>query len=595
MPTPDRPGLGPLLVLAFALFASFFGSKAQSAQLVHADPTGLCNGMVPCFTSVSAAVANAGPPPARVLIFPGTYAESLDLNTMGSALATALGDLVLLSVDASGQPAPGAVIDPAAPGGPGAGPAVHALAFPGALTLNGLVLRSPDDHALELPLGTAPVLLLHLDARSMAGGSGIVVLQAPASEAEVNLVDIVVDGSERNGVVVEAVHVVAVNITARNNGADGIRLGAREVAAERLTAEGNIEDGVNIGLVGASATYDLSDVTVRGNNAGLVVLAVDPTISSVGSIDGVAAAGNFGPGIVVSADALTATGLDATQNEAGMLLLLQDQLLASALSAIGNTGVGIAAGAAIVRIADAVATENRFGIAADGDVVVLENCSAANNGGVSGGLSEGAGFAVRAGLLEARNTTSTGNESGWRLDDSASLTASLLGERAALGWRGIPVGPQHLSIVRSRIETSHAASIEVRLFAGGRLTVACSDLVANGPGGLSLATNNAVDARSNFWGNAGGPLHPGNPGGSGDAITDGTNGGAGTIAFDPFLSASATDDDCPVLESPTVEVPAISGPALVVLALLLAAGALSTGLVARRLDSQRRKRWEAAP
>jgi hypothetical protein len=105
------------------------------------------------------------------------------------------------------------------------------------------------------------------------------------------------------------------------------------------------------------------------------------------------------------------------------------------------------------------------------------------------------------------------------------------------------------------------------------MRVSCSDFVDDGPDGLTLLTDQTVDARSNFWGDASGPTHPGNPGGAGDVIRDSAGGFAGTVLYDPFLAAPASPADCPVQGA--LEIPALDPAGLFLLAVLLAAGALA--------------------
>jgi hypothetical protein len=72
-----------------------------------------------------------------------------------------------------------------------------------------------------------------------------------------------------------------------------------------------------------------------------------------------------------------------------------------------------------------------------------------------------------------------------------------------------------------------------------------------------------INAAHNFWGAASGPTHPNNPGGSGDPIVDGANGGSGTVIFDPFLmSPSAQSAFCQLHGAPVMQ-----GPGLVLLVL----------------------------
>ena len=100
---------GPLaLLLALSLVATV---SAQSDRYV--DPAGTCATFTPCYTTISAAVAASGPGDT-IYVFPGTYAESVDLSNMATP-----SNITLITVDASGTPTPGtATIDPGATGGP---------------------------------------------------------------------------------------------------------------------------------------------------------------------------------------------------------------------------------------------------------------------------------------------------------------------------------------------------------------------------------------------------------------------------------------------------------------------------------------------
>lgn len=141
--------------VCFAALALLIGS-AQAATPVFVDGGGLCAGMAPCFTTIQEAVNNAGPPPAEVFIFPGTYAESVDLSTMGSVPGpTTQGDISLSSVNAAGVPTRDtATIDPGAGGGPGTGEAIFTSSppFSGDVTLTGLRWTSPDADGVDINL-----------------------------------------------------------------------------------------------------------------------------------------------------------------------------------------------------------------------------------------------------------------------------------------------------------------------------------------------------------------------------------------------------------------------------------------------------------
>jgi hypothetical protein len=565
-----RPA-GALALLLSALAAL----PVRAAPVTYADPAGLCNGQAPCFTTLAGAVANAGPPPATVFVFPGTYAESVDLGTMGSAIGGGQGELAVVSVDATGQPAPGAVVDAGAPGGPGAGRAIEAISFLGALTLDGLVLRSPDTHGLLIFLESFPLRLSRLVANGNPGGHGILVLGNPDQLQEVHAEQLQTDGNGGSGMVLGARRVTATDLTARGNGGNGVTLAGTEVVGQRLTAENNVETGVHVGTVLGAASFSVGEVIVRGNGTGLLVVPDGSATSTTGTLSSVAAGGNLGNGILAFGDVLTATALAATQNGRGIGLQGLERVEGSGWGAVGNAGLGIAAFAPEVRLGEAVAEDNLTGIAVGGDLVVLADSTASDSGPTSADPFDGAGFVVLANRLEATGNRATDNQVGWVFNETdpfpgpvSSLIPLPGGVAARIPAGGGPLPPQRLTLRRTVTDGNQSFSMGVRLRPQGQLRIACSDFLGNGQPGLDLQTPHTIDARFNFWGDPSGPSHPGNPGGTGDPIQDGDNGGLGTVLFGGFLAGPATDADCPAVS--VVEVPVLGPFGLFLLGLALA-------------------------
>ena len=96
-----------LQVSATCFLVLFGAASADAATPVFVDGAGTCAGQTPCFTTIQAGVNAAGPAPAVVNVFPGTYAESVNLSLMGSAIAGTPGDLTLQTLNAAGVPTPG--------------------------------------------------------------------------------------------------------------------------------------------------------------------------------------------------------------------------------------------------------------------------------------------------------------------------------------------------------------------------------------------------------------------------------------------------------------------------------------------------------
>ena len=109
--------------------------------------------------------------------------------------------------------------------------------------------------------------------------------------------------------------------------------------------------------------------------------------------------------------------------------------------------------------------------------------------------------------------------------------------------------------------------------------IGCSDLTGNTSAGVQLAQGTSLDAPANWWGDPTGPTHPGNPGGSGDAVLDGATGDAGSVDYGGFLAQPATADDCPEGVPGPVGVPMLGRAGLVLLAGLFA---VLAGFVLRR-------------
>jgi len=136
---------------------------------IYVDWTGVCNGLLPCHPTIGAAVATAGAD-AIIHVFPGTYAESVDLSTMGGP-----GNVRLITVDASDTPSPGtATVDPGAPGGPGTGSAFHNSVdpFPGDVTLDGFIVDSPDADGILLKVGS-DVVVANVTANAVGDGNDV--------------------------------------------------------------------------------------------------------------------------------------------------------------------------------------------------------------------------------------------------------------------------------------------------------------------------------------------------------------------------------------------------------------------------------------
>ena len=122
-----------------------YRTTAPAAAARYVDLNGSCNSLTPCYTTISAGVA-AATGGDTIYVFPGTYAESVDLDTMSLT-----GNICLVTVDGSGTPTPGtATIDPGAAGGPGTGAAITSWDFYDNVTVDGFNVTSPDDDGIDI-------------------------------------------------------------------------------------------------------------------------------------------------------------------------------------------------------------------------------------------------------------------------------------------------------------------------------------------------------------------------------------------------------------------------------------------------------------
>ncbi len=257
---------------------------AASRVFVHpTDPT--CAGMgtagADCFTTIQEAIQNAGPPPAEVLVFPGSYAESVDLSGMGSAVSSSPGTVSIISVNAAGAPTPGvAMVNPLE------GPAIFNSEepFAGTIEIDGLSVTSPDEDGIDFEVD-GDVVIAHV----AANGAALDGVDVDAS-GNVTIRDSIANGNGDDGFSATGVDIAITNSTANNNAGEGFDWGDVEgaVVADRLTAIGNGATGVGIDSrdVGDVDSITFQNSWIQGNDQGfdLADLAPAGTFSVNGNI-----------------------------------------------------------------------------------------------------------------------------------------------------------------------------------------------------------------------------------------------------------------------------------------------------------------------
>lgn len=152
-----------------ALFASlaagvaFTGARAFAGVLsppaVFVDAAGSCGGQTPCYTTIQAGVNHATvsmTSSGLVIVFPGTYPESVDLSLMGSAVVGGVpGDIIVgtgTSFESLIGAAFGAPNPPTSTVDPPTGPAFFnsVSPFPGSIDLIAFNVVSKNTHGVNL-------------------------------------------------------------------------------------------------------------------------------------------------------------------------------------------------------------------------------------------------------------------------------------------------------------------------------------------------------------------------------------------------------------------------------------------------------------
>jgi hypothetical protein len=472
----------PLIFAATALAAitltlALSGPARAGSPTAYADPGGTCASLTPCYTTIQGAVNHAGgPTDAEVLIFPGTYNESVNLDLMASQFNQVLGGIALTAVNILGVPTAGsAIIHGATP--------ITAAAFPHSVTLDGLTLQATTgDGALISTTDGGAITITNSAANdpgdgvdggdetgddgfdlTTAGGGVVTITGSQANNAK---------GEFGDGIQVKSSGGVSISggETDENSGTndnDGVDIyeTAGDVAIDNFSSSSNSDSGIFVETSG--------DITfTRGNSAdlngsgGLEMSAGGGSIS----IESESAIQNGGDGMRLSAQTITLMHVASRQNHGFGIFALGD-LDASNVDASGNTEEGI--------------------VAETGGSISIDRGTLSGNGG--------------DGLFATWNSTT--------FVQSVSVTNSLItdnGNNGVLINDAAPAG-------------SHVISSNV--------------ICGNDNGGLDVnSPNTNFDGSGNWWGDASGPTHSTNPGGSGDKVFDGQLAARGTVHYKPFIS-----------------------------------------------------------
>lgn len=464
---------------------------------------------------------NAGPPPAEVKVFPGTYAESVNLGLMGSAIAGGPGDITLRTVNAAGVSTPSTVdVMPAS------GPAFTSSVspYPGNITLIGFIVQSPDSSGIGLPIVQGNVTLQDITADGNAGNG----FSAGTASGDVQI--------HRSSF-------------SDNTGGDGIGFGTVvNVSFDRVIADRNNGDGASFGLTGAVRVTD-SSFSDNENGSGLSFGTATEAV-----FDGVDANRNNGSGASfgVNSDVrITDSNFNENKDGGGLSFGTATSLVLDDVNANRNSEFGASFGVnGGVRITGSHFNDNEgdnglsFGTATE---VVFDRVTANGNNG------SGASFGVGG---DVSITSSSFNDAkdgdGLSFGTAAHLRVALV-TASGNSENGLAARAARANITTSSFESNKESGVTLNVVAGGGLiSLTCNDIAGNAAGLVLGEDAGNVVAQSNFWGDPSGPTHPTNPGGVGDSIEDAANGGAGNALFTPFLRASASASGSCLKQAPAL-------------------------------------------
>ena len=559
-------------------------APARAAIDVFVDSGGVCAGKTPCFTTIQAGVNNAGPPPAAVFVFAGTYNESVDLGLMGSALiGGSAGNLMLRSVDSTGVPNQGGVsVLPAA----GAALRNSLLPFPGSITIDGFTVKSPDDSGIALgsvmgsifladvvsddnatagftaSIGAGDVSIVKSSFSNNLGGNGI----AFATALGVNFEDVTADGNANAGasfsVASGVVGATRSSFSGNKNGPGVSFANASGVIFDHVTADENQNAGADFSVTG-SVRVSQSSFSRAKNGPGLIFSsATDVSFDVVTADDNQNAGANFS----LSGDLrISRSSFSGAKNGEGLIFSLASDVTMIQVTADANENAGanfsMKGVLRIIRSSFSAAANGPGLIFSTPSQVIFEQVSA------DGNQNEGANFTADGPVNIASSSFNNAvNANGLSVNSATNLV--LLGIVASgNSIDGVAASVNSARISGSRFEHNGRNGLLLRSEQeGGDFQLTCNDFVGNLTG-LRVDSDLLINAPHNYWGSPTGPTHPSNPGGTGDTIVDGANGGAGTVVFAPFLTVpSALSPVCRGHGAPLMQTPEL---ALLLLGLLI--------------------------
>lgn len=534
-------------IAAFAAFGAilaiaFSPGQTEAGGIIYVDAGGTCGGESPCYDTIQDGVNNASPL-TDVLVFPGTYAESVNLSDMGSAIGGGMGRIGIYAIDETGEFTAGlATIDAGAAGGPGAGAAIfNEGVFGGAIEIGGFVVDSPDTDGIRLKTGEGYIQIDAVSADSVGDGA------ATGSDSTVR-------GSGDDAFDLESLSGDIGVTNSMGNGASGpsgdgfdIRNATGGIFISGSTGEDNLgaEHSQAFDLFTSNGgNVVVGDSTARGsNNNGFFVtteagsepagnVMISGSLSEGNGSRGFDFEGSIDQGLGGAVTIINSTARDNTL-DGFMFDDIDGPIEMSGLTAEDNGTDGVRAvdTRGPISVAGTTSSDNG-GDGLDIDSfggVSVENTSVLDNALQGLDISSDSDVTVDG-------VTSTGNGTGNPFADGLEV-------------RGTTGDPGTVRIMNSLVADNAEAGIVLEGLADNSHQVLTNVICGNPGVGLKLDGTAEVFAPSNWWGDASGPTHAGNPGGTGDSVEIT---GGGTVAYAPWIE-KAVDE---ILPMPAGDVPA---------------------------------------
>ena len=234
------PLIIPTLLIVPILLA--LGTAVRANPDLYVDIDDECGGILPCYTTIQAAVNLAGDGDT-IYVFPGTYDESVDLSDMNPD-----GNITLVTVDSKGSPTPGTVTVSSTSG-------VHSEfytddPFDGDITIDGFNVHS-----------ALPGIDVHVEGTG-DDNHNVVIRRVTATNINDHGIKVTADGN-----------VTVDECTASNNGASGIYVwdtdGDVEISdctANANQGTGSTNAGISVVNLGGGLTVSDCDASDNANH-----------------------------------------------------------------------------------------------------------------------------------------------------------------------------------------------------------------------------------------------------------------------------------------------------------------------------------------